>query len=134
MTPGELAKRGLLKNGRFAPGQRPAGRKKGTPNKATADIKAWFIAAAEAIGSDGKGKGGGRGFIEKVGRNKPEALLLALARLIPPPKQDDNSAPSITVVQVGGVPAGHYLTAEQMKALNPELLIIEGKVNDEDAA
>ena len=64
------------------------GRKKGVPNKFAADIKGWLIAAAEELGSDGQGKGGGRGFVKSVGLTKAEALLAALVKQLPPAKED----------------------------------------------
>jgi hypothetical protein len=114
-------------NGRFARGRaKTGGRRKGTPNKATADIKQCFIEAAQRIGSDGRGKGGVRGFIEKTGRANPEALMLALSRFVPPPPKQEDAAPSISVVNIVPAPSGHYITAEQMNALlSPETIDVE---------
>ncbi|MBR0847189.1 hypothetical protein JQ543_05460 [Bradyrhizobium diazoefficiens] len=119
--------------GLFAVGHRKVGgRRKGTPNKATADIKACFIEAARNIGSDGKGKGGVRGFIEKTGRANPEALMLALSRFVPPPLKQDADVSSVVVVNVGAVPANKYLHASDVaKMIEAEPLVID---NDEDAA
>jgi hypothetical protein len=41
-----------------------AGRKKGTPNKLTREIKDAIVGAAEELGSNGKGKGGLQGFMK----------------------------------------------------------------------
>lgn len=117
--------------GRFMPGVRPAGRKKGVPNRSTLNVKLAFIEAATRIGSNGKGLGGLRGFIERVGRSNPEALLLALARLIPPPAKQEEATPAIGVVNVVAVPAGRYLSQEQARsAIEVEYAV----VTDEDAA
>src|SRR4051812_18374277 len=133
MTTSEPGKRDA--KGRFVPGPRAAGRRKGSVNKATADIKQCFIEAAQRIGSDGKGRGGVRGFIEKTGRANPEALMIALSRFVPPPpRQNENAIASIGVVNVVAVPTGKYLSAEDVRAtIDAEYAVIE-KPKDEDAA
>lgn len=118
-------------NGRFTkgnPGPPPEKRrKKGQPNKINRDIKEWLLAAAEAIGVDGKGKNGGQGFCEKVGREKAEALLAALVKLLPPTKDEAAVAAAPVTVHVMAMPRGQYLTAEQAAQIlkPPQLTVID---------
>ena len=75
-----------VRMGKFDFGQPPppptARRKKGVPNKFSADIKRWLTEAAEELGADGAGKDGGKGFVKSVGLTKGEALLAALPLML----------------------------------------------------
>ena len=80
------------------------------------DVKEWLLAAAMNIGFDGKGKNGGAGFSERVGRKNPEALLAALTKLLP---KDDVEIPTVNVqtVNIVSVEPGRFLTREQILAI-----------------
>jgi hypothetical protein len=58
-----------------APGQRFGGRKKGTPNKVTADIKAMTLAALSAEG--------GVEYLRQQARENPNAFMSLLGRILP---------------------------------------------------
>jgi hypothetical protein len=79
--------------GTFQKGHRKfGGRKKGTPNVVTKDLKIAIIDAAERLGSDGKGKDGLVGYLMALAAGEPRtfgALLRALLPLQIAPKPDD---------------------------------------------
>jgi hypothetical protein len=79
--------------GTFQKGHRKfGGRKKGTPNVVTKDLKIAIIEAAERLGSDGKGKDGLVGYLMALAAVDPRtfgALLRALLPLQIAPKYDD---------------------------------------------
>ena len=60
---------------RAAPGQRFGGRKAGTPNKVTADIKAMTLAALSAEG--------GVRYLRQQARENPTAFMSLLGRILP---------------------------------------------------
>jgi hypothetical protein len=97
-------------SGRFQKGHpKYGGRQRGVPNKFGRDVKGWLLAAAEELGADGHGKGGGKGFVKSVGLTKGEALLAALVRQLPPAKDDaaatNSGAPSLKI-EIYSVPRG----------------------------
>jgi len=55
------------------PGPGP-GRPKGMPNKTTATLKEAILAAAEAVGNDGKGKNGLTGYLKHVASTDVKAF------------------------------------------------------------
>lgn len=59
------------------------GRRKGSTNKATALLKDAIVLAAQAVGSDGKGKDGVTGYCEHLARNEPKAFAALMGRTIP---------------------------------------------------
>ena len=59
------------------------GRKKGSKNKLTRDLKEAVIAAAQNLGMNNLGYGGITGFIMRCGIENPTALLATLARMLP---------------------------------------------------
>jgi hypothetical protein len=56
-----------------------AGRKKGTPNKFTADLKEMILEAAERAG----GRGGAVAYLERQANANPTAFLALLGRTLP---------------------------------------------------
>src|SRR5262244_3736682 len=58
-----------------APGQRFGGRKKGTPNKLTADIKSMILGALQAKG--------GQKYLEKQADENPTAFLTLVGKILP---------------------------------------------------
>lgn len=110
---------------RFQKGNRAAAGK--GPNKLTQDIKQGIVAAAAAIGYDGNGLGGLQGYCEMLAEDYPKQFAGLLGRVIP---LQINAQPGMFIGQVNlvGVPSDRYLTAEQIKALQPpdEPPIIDG--------
>jgi hypothetical protein len=78
-------KRGTKKNTTglvpFAPGN--GGRKAGTPNKFTTKLKDAILAAAEASGSNGKGKNGAIGYLTWLSRAEPAVFGRLLEKVMP---------------------------------------------------
>jgi hypothetical protein len=58
-----------------APGQRFGGRKAGTPNKMTADIKAMILGALQAKG--------GQKYLERCADENPTAFLALVGKVLP---------------------------------------------------
>lgn len=70
--------------GRFKPGERGGpGRAKGQPNKTTKLLRDAVIMAAEAAGSDGKGKDGLVGYLTWLSQFHPTAFTTLLNKIIP---------------------------------------------------
>lgn len=59
------------------------GRKKGTPNKATALLKDAILKAAEAVGEDGEGKAGLVGYLKRVAKEDVKAFSTLLGKVLP---------------------------------------------------
>jgi hypothetical protein len=79
-TPQNARKAGV----RFAKGHvKRAGRKKGTPNKLTREVKDAIVGAAEELGSDGKGKGGLQGYMKFLVREEPKTFGMLIRAVIP---------------------------------------------------
>ncbi len=70
--------------------KKKGGRKSGTPNKLTREVKSAIVDATEKVGLDGKGFGGRTGFLIRLGIKHPTALATLYGRLIskhePPPE------------------------------------------------
>jgi hypothetical protein len=59
------------------------GRKKGTPNRLTAEIKEMIIAAFTELGANGRGEEGLKGFIKKIGREDLKSSAMLLRAVLP---------------------------------------------------
>ena len=59
------------------------GRRRGSKNKTTALIKEAIVLAAQAVGSDGKGKNGLVGYCEDLARNEKKAFAALMGRAMP---------------------------------------------------
>jgi hypothetical protein len=71
-------------NGRFEKGHRKVGgRRKGTPNVFSRDLKQAIVNALTKIGRDGNGTDGLQGFIERAARKDVKHGVLLAARLLP---------------------------------------------------
>ena len=69
---------------RFAKGRKKTGgRKPGTRNKITADLGDDFLAAAEVLGYDGRGKDGRPGYIRHLAEKYPPVYAKGLIRMMP---------------------------------------------------
>lgn len=59
------------------------GRPKGVGNKTTTTLKEAILLAAQAVGEDGKGKGGLEGYLRAVAKAEPKAYTSLLGRVLP---------------------------------------------------
>ena len=78
----ETSKKGAVA-ARKPPPNAGKGRPKGTRNKATVALKEAILKAAEASGSDGKGKGGLTGYLTQLSKTEPKAFSSLLGRVLP---------------------------------------------------
>ena len=119
------------KNGQFQKGDAPpegARRKKGTPNKLTADIRQGCIDGFARHGSDGRGSGGFSGYIFYLAKRHPKAAARLIEKLLPLQIKSDFGAGHISNVSIVSVPAGHYLTAEDIDRLAAPGLVDESQL------
>jgi hypothetical protein len=71
------------RRGSFKPGHKKVGgRRKGTPNRISADYKQAFLAVADRVGMDGKGKDGIVGYFCYLALQYPAAYCKLLSRII----------------------------------------------------
>ena len=71
------------RRGSFKPGHKKVGgRKKGTPNRISADFKTAVLAVADRIGMDGKGKDGVVGYFGYIAERYPAAYCKLVSRFI----------------------------------------------------
>ncbi len=81
--------------GTFQKGHRKfGGRKKGTPNVITKDLKVAIVEAAHLVGSDGKGKDGLVGYLKALAAGDTRAFCSLLRALLPlqiAPKEEEKS-------------------------------------------
>jgi hypothetical protein len=114
-----------------------SGNPKRGPNKLTRDLKEGIIDAAVAIGGDGKGSEGLIGYLKMLAKKHPKQYTSLLARVMPL-QITGNVGAFIGSVNIVSVPVDRYLTAEDMKRLNPpdpDIVDAEyAETNDEDAA
>ena len=90
----------------MAAGRKTGGRQKGTPNKVTRDIRQAVLDAAEALGSDGEGTDGLRGWLMRLGIEKPEKLADLLGKILPTQITGEGGGPLCGEVRVTIVDAG----------------------------
>lgn len=70
-------------NGRFRKGHKKiGGRKKGTPNQSTSDIKEAALAAFTELGADGHGKDGLQGYFKRIGRKDVRTAAMLLRAIL----------------------------------------------------
>jgi hypothetical protein len=102
------------------------GRKKGVPNRVTADLKRGVVDAAIALGCDGNGTNGLQGFLMHLGWHHPKAFCGLLAKLLPLQISGDlQHSGGVATVNVISVPAGNYLTQEDVARLSAPGLQLE---------
>lgn len=89
------------------------GRPKGTVNKTTKVLREAILQAAEAVGQDGKGKGGLEGYLRRVAEEDVKAFSALLGKVLPLQVTGEGGGPVEThmTVDVGG------LTKDQLRAL-----------------
>ena len=79
-------------------GRRPgAGRKKGVPNKVTADIKAMVLGALD--------RAGGEEYMLEQARNNPNAFLTLVGKVLPTQITGPNDGPVQVDAKYSGLPA-----------------------------
>ena len=79
-------------------GRRPgAGRKKGVPNKVTADIKAMVLGALD--------RAGGEEYMLEQARNNPNAFLALVGKVLPTQITGPNDGPVQVDAKYSGLPA-----------------------------
>lgn len=59
------------------------GRPKGALNKTTSALKEAILQAAQAVGHDGKGKGGLQGYLQRVAQEDVKAFSSLLGKVLP---------------------------------------------------
>jgi hypothetical protein len=98
------------------------------PNKITMDLKQGIVGAASELGYDGKGLGGLQGYLKFLAEDYPKQFTSLLGRVIP---LQITATPGMFIGQVNivGVPPDRYMSAEQIRALQPpdEPPIIDGQ-------
>ena len=80
---------------------------------------------AVALGEDGKGRNGLQGYLQFVGRHHPKAFYNLLGKLLPMQRNADGLGASIGTVNVVSVPAGAYLSNEDIERLSRPGHVIE---------
>lgn len=65
------------------PGERRGGRKRGTPNKLTGELKEMILQAAELAGDDIKAGGGTTAYLRMQATLNPQAFMSLLGRVLP---------------------------------------------------
>ncbi|MBN9497849.1 MAG: hypothetical protein J0H39_13920 [Alphaproteobacteria bacterium] len=73
------------------PGERRGGRKKGTPNKLTRDVKSAILAAFDKVG--------GEKYLAEQARKNPQAFLTLLGKVMPTQHVGDPEKPINHVVE-----------------------------------
>lgn len=136
----------MARNGQtFQPGHQSKGaRPHGSLNQITRDLKQGIVDAAIKHGSNGRGAGGLQGFFKYMIKNDLRAFASLMGRVIPL-QINGNINGTIAAVTITPVPAGHFLTAEQVKAsmtdysptviaIRPNMEVIEEPPTAEDVA
>lgn len=77
------------------------GRIKGTPNKTTRTLKEAILAAAEACGEDGKGKGSLVGYLTGLARRDNKAFASLLGKVLPMTISGDPSGAPVHLIVNG---------------------------------
>lgn len=81
------------------------GRPKGAVNKTTTLLKDAILQAAEAVGSDAKGKEGLVGYLKKQAVDEPVAFMTMLGKVLPTQVAGDPDNPIIHEIIIRGVKA-----------------------------
>ena len=74
------------------PGERRGGRKRGTPNKLSGDVKAMVLAALE--------EKGGIAYLAEKAESHPQAFMSLLGRILPTTMANDPENPLLTGLTV----------------------------------
>jgi hypothetical protein len=91
----DTAKIGRTSNRGSKPGERRGGRKKGTPNKLTGDVKAMILAALD--------EAGGKDYLVRQAEEEPKAFMALLGRVLPMQVAGDPDNPLQSAVTISFV-------------------------------
>ena len=98
-------------------------RQKGSLNRIPTDLKRDVIAGFAKHGSDGAGKDGVVGFAYYLAAKHPKVAGKILERLLPLTiKGDGLTSSTISTVNIVSVPAGKFLSPEEVAAFSPRSL------------
>ncbi len=102
---------------RFTLDNQPAGRgrKKGSVDRITRDLKRGVLLGAHNCGYDGKGLGGVDGFLLYCAQHHPRHYLALLGKMLPMNLNENAPGPGIGQVNIVSIPSGVHLTHEQIE-------------------
>ena len=83
------------------------GRPKGSKNKTTTLLKEAILRAGEAVGQDGKGKGGLTGYLKRVAQEDVKAYSTLLGKVLPMQVAGDPDNPLKSLHKIELVAPGH---------------------------
>ncbi|MFH0300996.1 hypothetical protein AAFX91_27980 [Bradyrhizobium sp. 31Argb] len=109
------------------------GRRWGSKNRLPLDLKRSIISAAESFGSDGRGAGGLCGYLFMLADRDPRSFAMLLQKLLPLQLDADVTSNVVDMVRVVSVPAGDWLSAEDLRRMLPQLEI-EAEVEPKNPA
>lgn len=75
------------------------GRPKGSVNKTTATLKEAILAAGEAVGQDGNGRGGLTGYLKHVASTDVKAFSSLLGKVLPMQLVGDDDGPLQVIIR-----------------------------------
>jgi hypothetical protein len=115
------------KPNRYGPDNPPPGkgRKRGTINKITRDLKEGVMAAAAACGYDGEGLGGVDGFLLMCAQRYPKHYLALLGKMLPLQSSAAIENNRIGSVNIISIPSGRFLAPEEIAKLQEPAPVIE---------
>jgi hypothetical protein len=76
------------------------GRKKGTPNKLTGQLKEMILEAAELAGNDLGGEGGTIQYLRTQATLQPAAFMTLLGKVLPMQIAGDEENPLVTITKI----------------------------------
>jgi hypothetical protein len=106
--------------GTFSSNYQPKQRRAG--DKLPRNVKEDVIAGLAAVGEDGAGKGGFRGYVAFLGRKYPKQAARLVERLLPPSVVIANNTPGqrIGTVNIVSIPSGTFLKPHELAQLQEE--------------
>lgn len=80
------------------PGERRGGRKKGTPNKHTTDLRKAILMAAEAAGNEVRENGGTAAYLQQQAKENPGPFMTLMGKVLPTQVQGDPENPLVAEI------------------------------------